>query len=155
MCSCAQIEFFSKFTKMWKSISKTYEDISEGGLVGLIAAKYPDIDEVLETLDEMKAAFTATDSGEEGDDKWRPMILTLGLLYKLQRIYDSDVGSWYNAENIFVHEDDLEKRLLHTLGEVKTIPKVICDLLTIYSSIVLFQVFIGTKRSRLRRPCAV
>ena len=34
------------------------------------------------------------DNGGEGDSKWRPLLLTLGVLYKLQRIRDSNHASW-------------------------------------------------------------
>ena len=33
-------------------------------------------------------------NGSEGDSKWRPLLLTLGVLYKLQRIRDSNHASW-------------------------------------------------------------
>ena len=33
-------------------------------------------------------------NGSEGDTKWRPLLLTLGVLYKLQRIRDSNHASW-------------------------------------------------------------
>lgn len=44
------------------------------------------------------------------------MLLTLGLLYKLQRIHDSNPNSWYNHPDIFVQNDQEEQKLLHTFG---------------------------------------
>ena len=54
--------------------------------------------------------------GDGGDSKWRPLLLTLGVLYKLQRIRDSNHASWYNRDEIFVHDDEEEIRLLNTFG---------------------------------------
>ncbi len=90
---------------------------------GFLSKKYPDIDEVFELLSEMKQEYAQEDStdgaggeGNDEDDKWRPMLLNLGLLYKLQRIKDSDAGSWYNRADIFVHDDEHEKKLMETFG---------------------------------------
>ena len=92
----------------------------------LLTKKYPDIDEVFDTLREMKASYDTPDSSfvdEDGDgksdnedDKWRPLIFSLGLLYKLQRIQDSNPRSWYNRPDIFVHDDEQEEKLLRTCG---------------------------------------
>ncbi len=68
------------------------------------------------------ALFTADEDGDgepdsaNPDGKWRPLLLTLGVLYKLQRIRDSNGSSWYNRDDIFVHDDEEEKRLLETFG---------------------------------------
>lgn len=107
---------FKKATSAYKAVVDAYESISQDGFMGVITKKYPDIDEVIDTLDEMKECYANSDTGEEIDDKWRPMLLTVGLLYKLQRIQDSNATSWYNDENIFIHDTEIEEKLLHTFG---------------------------------------
>lgn len=90
-----KMPLFKKFTdKIWSSFEDAVDSIGDSFL-GYLTSKYPDIDEVFEVLGEMRETYNQ--SGEEGetDDKWRPMILNLGLLYKLQRIHDSSCGSWY------------------------------------------------------------
>ena len=42
-------------------------------------------------------------------------MLTIGLLYKLQKIHDTG-ESWYNAPDVFVQDDDHEKNLLAVFG---------------------------------------
>ena len=90
----AAMPFLKKFAdKVWSSMEDAVDSIGDS-FVGYLTSKYPDIDEVFEVLSEMRSTYNQ--SGEEGetDDKWRPMILNLGLLYKLQRIHDSSCGSW-------------------------------------------------------------
>ena len=104
--------------KVLDCISDGWDSISDS-ISGIVSKKYPDIDEVLETLNEMKEAYNTVDAPcgyDYNDRKWRPMLLTLGLLYKLQRIHDSDPKSWYNEEKIFVHNDEQELKLLQTFG---------------------------------------
>ena len=51
--------------------------------------------QVLEAVNEMRTQYDTVDhSDEETDEKWRPLLLNLGLLYKLQRIHDSNAESW-------------------------------------------------------------
>ncbi len=92
-------------------------------MVSALSKKHPDIEEVLDTLSEMKAVYADADGDgepdeevDDGDGKWRPMMLTLGLLYKLQRIQDSHADSWYNDDAIFVRDDGHERRLLDTFA---------------------------------------
>ena len=90
----SKMPFLKKFAnKIWHSVEDAMDSIGDS-FVGYLNTKYPDIDEVFEVLSEMRDTYNS--SGEEGetDDKWRPMILNLGLLYKLQRIHDSSCGSW-------------------------------------------------------------
>ncbi len=115
--------FFSKMGSSLRSGLDSAMDYMGGACNSLLSKKYPEIEEVLDTLTEMKATYVKSDDvdgdGEpdgEDDGKWRPMLLTLGLLYKLQRIQDSHADSWYNHEDIFVTDDDVEKRLLNTFG---------------------------------------
>ena len=50
------------------------------------------------------------------DGRWRPMLLTIGLLYKLHRIQETDENCWYNRPDIFLRDDDKEKDYLHIFG---------------------------------------
>ena len=38
----------------------------------------------------------------DSDGKWRPILMTVGLIYKLQKVLDD---SWYDAKDIFISED--------------------------------------------------
>ena len=64
---------------MQETYDKTAEDSTDAAAAGAEAAPEP---------------------GQEGsngngeDSKWRPLLLTLGVLYKLQRIRDSNHASW-------------------------------------------------------------
>ena len=49
------------------------------------------------------------------DGRWRPILLTIGLLYKLQKIRESG-ACWYNAPDIFVNDDNHEIELLSVFG---------------------------------------
>ena len=117
--------FKKLFDKVTSALSTTGDFLGDS-FNSMLSKKYPDIDEVFETLREMRQSYDSVDSSfvdenEDGksdndDDKWRPLILSLGLLYKLQRIQDSHPGSWYNRSDIFVHDDDEESRLLNVFG---------------------------------------
>ncbi len=118
------MSFFSKVGSGLKSSFDVATDYVGGAFNSLVAKKYPEIEEVLDTLTEMKATYIRADDADgdgepdgDGDDgKWRPMLLTLGLMYKLQRIQDSHADSWYNREDIFVRDDAVERRLMDTFG---------------------------------------
>jgi len=47
------------------------------------------------------------------DGKWRPLMFTLGLLYKLQRTQDD---SWYDNADVFVTEEEKRKGLVEVFG---------------------------------------
>lgn len=100
-------------------------DFSQNQAKDALSRRYPDINEVLEVLERLKgvdqAAIECTDSSASGsvqadDGRWRPIILTVGLLYKLQKIHESGENHWYNAPDIFVHDDDHEMDLLRVFG---------------------------------------
>ena len=44
------------------------------------------------------------------------MLLTIGLLYKLHRIHETDENCWYNRPDIFLRDDDKERDYLHIFG---------------------------------------
>jgi len=104
-------------------LDKTFDLLGDSA-TSLLTKKYPDIEEVFDTLEAMKTRMRQRypeeveerGEGNEDDGKWRPMLLTLSLLYKLQRIRDSHASSWYNRDSIFVRDDELEARLMHTFG---------------------------------------
>lgn len=71
----------------------------------------------------MKLIFFSLFLGPDGadeedvvdDGKWRPILLTIGLLYKLQKIQDSG-ENWYNDPAVFVQDGDHEVNLLAVFG---------------------------------------
>ena len=67
----------------------------------------------------LKGDESAIDGPKEeivDDGRWRPMLLTIGLLYKLHRIQETDENCWYNRPDIFLRDDDKEKDYLHIFG---------------------------------------
>ena len=64
-------------------------------------------------------SFLGPDGADEedvvDDGKWRPILLTIGLLYKLQKIQDSG-ENWYNDPAVFVQDGDHEINLLSVFG---------------------------------------
>ena len=53
-----------------------------------------DEDSADKTDEDAADAPAAGEQNGDGDSKWRPLLLTLGVLYKLQRIRDSNHASW-------------------------------------------------------------
>jgi hypothetical protein len=103
--------------KLWGGVSDAVDSATDS-VSGFLLKKYPDIDEVLDVITAMKLTCGGDDGSDcdGGDKKWRPMLITLGLLYKLQRIHDSSPSSWYNNPEIFIHDDGVEERLMHVFG---------------------------------------
>ena len=79
-------------------------DFSQAQLLKALSKKYPDFNEVLEVLESIDGPPANVDEVEspEDDGRWRPMVLTIGLLYKLQKIEDSREGHWYNCPSNYL-----------------------------------------------------
>jgi len=118
------MSFFRKMGSRLLDVADKAFDALGDSIGDLVVKRYPDINEVVDTLDSMKSrvrerypeAIDNDGNGVADDGKWRPTLLTLALLYKLQRIRDGHEESWYNRDSIFIRDDDLEKRLMHTFG---------------------------------------
>ena len=108
--------------KLTNCVSLGFEkivDFSQNQMFELLSKRYPDINEVLEVLDRLKGDENAIDGPKEeivDDGRWRPMLLTIGLLYKLHRIQETDENCWYNRPDVFLRDDDREKDYLHIFG---------------------------------------
>ncbi|XP_040574968.1 uncharacterized protein [Lepeophtheirus salmonis] len=104
-----------------KSIMKTK-------IIMSLTNKYPEIDTLMKIInimvrkyhEECISAGIATDLDGDGlmdemeeDDRWVPYLLTLGLIYKVQK---NDSKAWYNHETSFLQNDDLQEKFLTTFG---------------------------------------
>ncbi|XP_023327069.1 uncharacterized protein LOC111700414 isoform X1 [Eurytemora carolleeae] len=49
----------------------------------------------------------------QDDGKWRPVLLTLGLMYKLQQMLDD---SWFDTDQVFVKEEEKRDKLINVFG---------------------------------------
>lgn len=109
---------FSKLTKCLSTGLSNFADFSQTQLLKALSKKYPDFNEVLEVLESIDGPPANVDEVEspEDDGRWRPMVLTIGLLYKLQKIEDSREGHWYNCPDIFLRDDSKEAEMLHVFG---------------------------------------
>jgi len=114
---------FKKLTSCLTTGLSKVVDVSQTQIIDALSRRYPDIGEVLEVLERIKNESNEAIEGpssvetEEAvdDGRWRPILLTIGLLYKLQKIHDTG-ESWYNAPDVFVQDDDHEKNLLAVFG---------------------------------------
>jgi len=70
----------------------------------------PYIDEVDSTVENEETSYIQFD---EKDRKWRPILLTVGLMYKLQKVLDDP---WYDASNIFIKEESTKMNLVRTFA---------------------------------------
>jgi len=111
---------FAKLTKCLSTGISNFADFSQTQLLRALSKKYPDFLEVLEVLESIDGPPQNEDEVESPDNqtdgRWRPMVLTIGLLYKLQKIEDSREGHWYNSPEIFVRNDDEEAEMLNVFG---------------------------------------
>lgn len=92
-------------------IGKAY-DLAENSVLANLSRRHPDIDEVFNVMDCIKQQTLDLTDESEGDDKWRPMLLTLGILYKLQKVQTH----WYYNQDLFVQDSDFEQKLLNICG---------------------------------------
>jgi len=114
---------FKKLTSCLSTGLSKVVDVSQTQIIDALSRRYPDIGEVLEVLERIKnesneaiGGPSSVETEEAVDDgRWRPILLTIGLLYKLQKIHDTG-ESWYNAPDVFVQDDDHEKNLLAVFG---------------------------------------
>ncbi len=115
---------FKKLTKVLSTGLEKVVDYAQTQVVDTLSRRYPDIDEVLTVLEgltgnqHLEAIEGPKDLEVEQEDhvddgRWRPVLLTVGLLYKLQKLQNS---SWYNNEDILVKDDEKEKCLLLVFG---------------------------------------
>ena len=110
------------FKKLTNCLSVGFEkavDFSQNQLTDSLSRKYPDIGEVLEVLERLKGQSAIEhneDEADKSDGKWRPMLLTIGLLYKLQKIQDACEHNWYNNPDIFVNDTQQEDDVLNVFG---------------------------------------
>jgi hypothetical protein len=110
---------FKKIGSSFKSALGKAVDFTQDKAMAALSKKYPDMAEVMGVLDRIKG-----DSDEEqidgpeaeDDGRWRPFLLTMGLLYKLQRIEDAGEDHWYNHPDVFVNDDTKESELMHVFG---------------------------------------
>jgi len=114
---------FKKFTSALSSGLDKVVDYSQAQILVALTKRYPDIGEVQELLALISNESNEAIEGPEGadeedvvdDGKWRPILLTVGLLYKLQKIQDSG-ENWYNDPAVFVQDGDHEINLLAVFG---------------------------------------
>ena len=107
------LTMFKKLTSCLSSGLTKALDYSQTQMLDTLSRRYPDIGEVLEVLERLQgkeAIEGPSDEVDQDDGRWRPILLTVGLLYKLQKIQDSGENSWYNKEDIFVNDDEHEIR---------------------------------------------
>ena len=68
------------------------KDFAESKITELLASRYPDLSDVMVVMDKIKARVRDDTDGsaeeEEDDGKWRPALLTVALLAKLQKLND-------------------------------------------------------------------
>jgi len=114
---------FKKLTSCLSTGLSKVADFSQTQMLDALSRRYPDIQEVLDVLEKITGAQNEAIEGPSGetedvpdDGKWRPILLTMGLLYKLQKIHERGENSWYNSADIFVHDDEKEKDLLEVFG---------------------------------------
>ena len=50
---------------------------------------------------------------DERDGKWRLILLTVGLMYKLQKVLDDP---WYDVKHIFIQEISTKMKLVETFA---------------------------------------
>ena len=68
------------------------KDFAESKITELLASRYPDLSDVMVVMDKIKARVKDDEvdalSPKEDDGKWRPALLTVALLVKLQKLND-------------------------------------------------------------------
>jgi len=112
---------FKKLTACVTTGLEKVTEFSQKQISDALLSRYPDINEVLEVLQRIKGEANEAIEGPDGegdvvdDGRWRPILLTIGLLYKLQKIREAG-PSWYNAPDIFVNDDNHEIELLSVFG---------------------------------------
>lgn len=118
--------FLAKVGSVLKSCVSASADFAGEQTMKLLKSQYPDINDVIVVLDQVKDRVKNDDvdtiGNEDGasnidDGKWRPNVLIMAILYKYQLIQDHvEEGGWFNSKDVFVKDADLQNRMLNVFG---------------------------------------
>eukprot|EP00096_Caligus_rogercresseyi_P013995 TRINITY_DN6551_c0_g1_i1.p1 TRINITY_DN6551_c0_g1~~TRINITY_DN6551_c0_g1_i1.p1 ORF type:complete len:480 (-),score=126.21 TRINITY_DN6551_c0_g1_i1:878-2317(-) len=116
--------FFKRMMEGFNNI----KSLMRSKVTNSLTSKYPEIDTLMKIVNLMVRKYheecissgIAIDLDGDGymdeneeDERWVPYLLTLGLIYKVQK---NDAKAWYNHENSFLQNDELQEKFLHTFG---------------------------------------
>ena len=94
-----------------QSLSNKPDEID--GLANTATREIPFIDEDEEESITNKEESCNIVRFDESDGKWRPILLTVGLMYKLQKVLDDN---WYDVPDIFIKDNSTKKNLIDTFA---------------------------------------
>ena len=113
---------FNKIAAGLKNGVSSVLDFTESKVLGFLHRRYPDLNDVMEILSTVKHRVQDDDvpdlaGASSPDDKWRPVLLTIALLCKLQKLNDHmEDSGWYNSPQVIMDNPDEEEKMLDVFG---------------------------------------